>query len=149
MDAEAGASYGVCGRRAPHGECLGIHATQYGWRHEVREPIRQGVKRVYGEYEANVAASLRPRHDHSSQFVSHDFQAELTFLGLESSPSFVGIPEGNGVIKRFFRTLKEQWLRAYDDEEALRQALCEFRDRHNAHWIMQRHGLSHPTTGAR
>ena len=54
--------------------------------------------------------------------------------------------EDNGVIERFFRTLKEQllWLREYDDEEALRQALYDFRNRHNAHWIMQRHGYRTP-----
>lgn len=128
------------------GECLGIHAAKYGSRHEALEPLRQAVKRVYGEYDTNVAAGLRLRHDHGSQYVSHDFQAELTFLGIESSPNFVRSPEGNGVIERFFRTLKEQllWLRAYDDEEALRQALYEFRDRYNRHWIMQRHAYRTP-----
>lgn len=128
------------------GECLGIHAAKYGSRHEALEPIRQAVKRVYGEYDANVATGLLLRHDHGSQFVSHDFQAELTFLGIESSPSFVRSPEGNGVMERFFRTLKEQllWLRDYDDAEALRQVLYEFRDRYNAHWIMQRHAYRTP-----
>jgi len=56
---------------------------------------------------------------------------------MKSLPSFVRSPEGNGVIERFFRTLKDQllWLRYDDDEEALKQALYEFRDRYNAHWI--------------
>jgi transposase InsO family protein len=86
------------------------------------------------------------RHDHGSQYVSHDFQAELTFLGLKSSPRFVRNPEGNGVSERFFRTLKEQllWLQDYDDEEALRAALYEFRDRYNANWILQRHAYRTP-----
>ena len=55
-------------------------------------------------------------------------------------------PEGNEVIERFFRTLKEQLLclRYDDDEEALRQALYEFRDRYNAHWIKQCHGYRTP-----
>jgi putative transposase len=31
-----------------------------------------------------------------SQYVSHHFQAEIRFLGIESSPAFVREPEGNG-----------------------------------------------------
>lgn len=128
------------------GECLGIHAAKYGSRHEALEPIRQAVKRVFGEYKAKVANGLLVRHDHGSQYVSHDFQTELTFLGIESSPSFVRSPEGNGSIERFFRTLKEQllWLRDYTDEEELRQALYTFRDKYNQHWILQRHRYHTP-----
>ncbi len=127
-------------------ECLGIHAAKYGSRHEALEPIRQAVKRVFGAYEANVADGVLVRHDHGSQYVSHDFQAELAFLGLQSSPSFVRSPEGNGVSERFFRTLKEQllWLQDYDDEETLRAALYEFRDRYNTNWILQRHAYRTP-----
>ena len=45
--------------------------------------------------------------------MSDDFQNELTFPGIESSPAFVREPEGNGCIERFLRTLKEQllWVR--------------------------------------
>jgi hypothetical protein len=43
--------------------------------------------------------------------MSDDFQQELTFLGMTSSPSFVREPEGNGVVERFVRTLKENSLR--------------------------------------
>ena len=128
------------------GECLGIHAAKYGTRHEALEPVRQAVKRVYGEYDAGVASGLLLRHDHGSQYVSHDFQAELRFLGIESSPSYVRSPEGNGVVERFFRTLKEQllWQWYYDDEDELREALYAFRDRYNANWILQRHGYRTP-----
>jgi len=128
------------------GECLGIHAAKYGTRHEALEPIRQAVKRVYDEYDVGVASGLLLRHDHGSQYVSHDFQAELRFLGIESSPSYVRSPEGNGVVERFFRTLKEQllWQWYYDDEEDLREALYAFRDRYNANWILQRHGYRTP-----
>ena len=34
------------------------------------------------------------------------FQQEVAFFGIESSPSFVREPEGNGVAERFIRTLK-------------------------------------------
>jgi len=64
---------------------------------------------------------VKIRHDHSSQFVNDDFQAEIAFLGIESSPAFVREPEGNGCIERFFRTRKEQllWLRDFTTLENL------------------------------
>jgi hypothetical protein len=46
--------------------------------------------------------------------MSDDFQNEIAFLGIASSPAFVREPEGNGCIERFFRTRKEQLLRLRD-----------------------------------
>ena len=78
--------------------------------------------------------------------MNHVFQAETRFLGIDSSPSFVRAPEGNGVAERFIRTLKEQLLRVrtFDTVEELRQALLEFKDRSNRHWLLQRHGYATP-----
>jgi hypothetical protein len=39
-----------------------------------------------------VAAGLARRHDHGSNYLSHDFQAEIAFLGIAASPSFVREP---------------------------------------------------------
>ena len=83
--------------------------------------------------------------------MSHAFQQELRFPGIESSPSFVKAPEGNGVAERFIRTLKEQllWVRTFDTVEELRQALLEFKDRFNRHWLLQQAALlCHPNPGA-
>ena len=46
----------------------------------------------------------------------------------------------NGCIERFFRTLKEQllWVRRFRDLDELREALADFRDRYNHHWIIER-----------
>jgi transposase InsO family protein len=83
--------------------------------------------------------------------MSDDFQAEIKFLGIESSPAFVRQPEGNGCIERFFRTLKEQvlWVRRFRDLEELRAALIEFRDRYNNHWILERLDYRTPTQARR
>jgi len=91
-------------------ECVGIHAARHANRFEALEPIRQGVRAAYGSYAAHIASGLLVRHDNGSQYVNRHFQSELAFLGIESSPSFVRSPEGNGCIERFFRTLKEQLL---------------------------------------
>ena len=92
------------------------------------EPIRQGVRERFGTIGEGVARGLRLRHDHGSNYLADDFQQEVAFFGIESSPSFVREPEGNGVAERFIRTLKENllWVRSFDTIEALRLALLAF-----------------------
>lgn len=127
-------------------ECLGIHAARRGTRYEALEPIRQGVSFVFGGYAEKIAVGLKLRHDHGSQFLSDDYQAELRFLGVESSPAFVREPEGNGVSERFIRTLKEQllWIRYFATVEELRLALLEFKDKYNRQWLIEKHGYRTP-----
>jgi putative transposase len=121
-------------------DCLGIHAVKKAHRFEALEPIRQAVREQFGSFSAGVAAGVRLRHDHGSVYMSEDFQNEIRFVGMESSPSYVRQPEGNGCIERFFRTLKEQllWVRNFKNLAELRESLTEFRDRYNHHWIMER-----------
>ena len=70
----------------------------------------------------------------------------MAFLGIESSPSFVRSPEGNGCIERFFRTLKEQvlWIRSFVDAEDVRRAVTEWIRLYNEHWLIERHGHRPP-----
>ncbi len=128
-------------------ECVGIHAALQANRFEALEPIRQGVRRCFGAFGKDVARGLALRHDHGSQYVSHDFQREIAFLGIEGSPAFVRAPEGNGCAERFIRTLKENllWVRSFDTVEELRRALLEFRDTYNAIWLIERHGFRPPS----
>ncbi len=127
-------------------ECVGIHAVKRATRFEALEPLRQGVREHFGGFGPGVAAGLVLRHDHGSQYMSDDFQKEIRFLGMTSSPAFVRQPEGNGCIERFFRTLKEQllWVRRFNDLEQLRQALVMFRDTYNRHWLIERLGFKPP-----
>ena len=86
-------------------ECVGIHASAAATRFEALEPIRQGVRSSFGAFGKDVAKGLKIRHDHGSQYMSKDFQREISFLGATSSPAFVRAPEGNGCAERFIRTL--------------------------------------------
>jgi putative transposase len=128
-------------------ECVGVHAALRATRFEALEPIRQGVRRRFGAFAEDIACGLALRHDHGPQYVSHDFQKELRFLGIESSPAFVRAPEGNGCAERFIRTLKENllWVRTFDTVEELRRALLEFRGAYNATWLIERHGFRPPS----
>jgi putative transposase len=127
-------------------ERLGTHASRGADRFEALEPVRQAVRRCRGGFAEGVAAGIRLRHDHGSQYVSHDFQNELRLLGLESSPAFVREPEGNGCAERFIRTLKENllWVRRFETVEELRLALQRFRETYNRTWIIERHGYRTP-----
>jgi putative transposase len=127
-------------------ECVGLHAARRATRFEALEPIRQGVRERFGGFAQDVAGGLKLRHDHGSQYVAHDFQAEIAFLGIESSPAFVREPEGNGCAERFVRTLKENllWVQPFATVEELRLALLDFRRRYNATWIVERHRYRTP-----
>lgn len=127
-------------------ECVGIHAAHHGDRFEALEPVRQGVRDHFGVLQSAIADGLALRHDHGSVYLSADFQAEIAFLGLTSSPAFVRQPEGNGCIERFFRTLKEQllWVRHFSTIEELRQALLAFKETYNREWLIARLGYRSP-----
>jgi putative transposase len=103
--------------------------------------VRQGVHRCFAAIAPGVARGLKLRHDHSSNYMSGDFQDKIECLGIEASPSFVREPEGNGVAERFIRTLKENrlWVRTFDTIEELRASLVEFATRCNETWLVARH----------
>lgn len=128
-------------------ECVGIHASASGNRFEALEPIRQGVRQHFGGYQQQIAGGLAVRHDHGSAYLADDFQRELHFLGIQSSPSFVREPQGNGCAERFIRLLKENllWVRTFDTIEQLRQALLAFKDLYNSQWILERHDYRTPS----
>jgi putative transposase len=142
-------------------ECVGIHASRRANRFEALEPVKQAVRQHFGAFAKDIATGLQLRHDHGSQYVSHDFQTEIRFLGIESSPAFVRAPEGpvscadippgdrakpDGCAERFIRTLKENllWVRHFATVEELRLALIAFKQTYNQSWIIERHGYKTP-----
>lgn len=127
-------------------EGVGIHAARRATRFEALEPIRQGVRQQVGTVSAGSATGVQVRHEHGSQYMSDDFQAELRFLGMTSSPAFVRAPEGNGVAERFIRTLKEQvlWVRTFQTVEDLRRALHDWLRLYHEQWLVARHGFRSP-----
>ena len=127
-------------------ECVDLHASHRADRFEALEPVKQAVRERFGAFAKGIAHGLALRHDHGSQYVSYHFQAEIRFLGIESSPAFVREPEGNGCAERFIRTLKENllWVRHFATVEELRLALSAFRQTYNQSWIIERHGYRTP-----
>jgi transposase InsO family protein len=125
---------------------VGWHVAKKGDRWAALEPIRQGVREHLGGYSRLIALGLGLRHDWGPQYTAHQFQGELTWLGIRSSPSYVGEPECNGVAERFIRTLKEECLYLHDFQclEEAREVIAEFIERYNRGWILERHGYRSP-----
>ena len=128
------------------GECVGIHCAIRGTRFEALVPIQEAILARFGSVQTGAAVGLSVRHDHGTQYMSKHFQSELRFLGVESSPSFVRQPQGNGVAERFFKTLKEQLLhvRTFDGVDDLYEALKLFQQRYNNAWLVAKHKYKTP-----
>ena len=101
-------------------ECVGVHAALRATRFEALEPLRQGVRHHFSGFGKGIAHGLALRHDHGSQYMAHDFQKELRFLGIESSPAFVRAPASAGSCRPRFATDRP---RAAADGQRLRRAL--------------------------
>jgi len=128
-------------------EVVGWHVAKKGDRWAALEPIRQGVTRRFGRYEAKIAQGLGLRHDWGPQYTANRFLGELKWLGIRSTPAYVGEPECNGVMERWLRTLKEECLYLYDfaDLEEARREIGAFVERYNREWLIERHGHRTPT----
>lgn len=127
-------------------EVVGWHVCKRGDRFAALEPIRQGVQVHLGGVEQEAARGLVVRMDNGPQYLARDFRAELKFLGIEPSPTFVEEPEGNGIVERVIGLLKEQclWGQRFVDLEEAREQIEAFIARYNAHWLIERLGFRSP-----
>ena len=84
----------------------------------------------------------RLRHDYGSAFMAEDFQNQIKAWGMLPSFSFIGQPETNGVIERFFRTFKEQVVhgRIFRTIDGFRDAARDFVLRYNTQWLIEKNG---------
>ena len=99
-----------------------------------------------GGFGKAIALGLGLRHDWGSQYRARQFQAEIKWLGIRSTPAYVGEPECNGIAERFIRTLKEECIYLHDFEtlEEARAVIGTFVERYNNGWLLQRHGYMTP-----
>ena len=99
-----------------------------------------------GGFAKAVAAGLGLRHNWGSQYRAKGFRAEIGWLGIRSTPAYVGEPECNGIAERFLRTLKEEclYLRDFETLEEARKVIGAFIERYNDGWLLQWHGYLTP-----
>ncbi len=129
-------------------ELLGWHIVEVGQgdRFAALEPIKQGLRRIRGFVGKNIGDGIAIRHDWGPQYIAHDFKEELKFFGLRNSPALVHEPQTNGVIERFFKTLKLEclWLENFRDVEHARDVVGRWMETYNTQWLIERHGHRTP-----
>ncbi len=71
---------------------------------------------------------------------------ELTFFGLKNSPALVHEPQTNGVIERFFKTLKMEclWIHDFQNAEHAREIVGPWLELYNTRWLIERHRYKTP-----
>ena len=74
-------------------ECVGWHVCKVGSRFAALDPIAQGLERLYGSLDADVARGLALRMDHGSQYLSDHFLKQIRYWGIHPSFGFVEEPE--------------------------------------------------------
>lgn len=127
-------------------EVVGHHSCKIGDRFAALEPVRQGVTKHFGAIGPDVARGLTLRMDNGPQYTSHDFTNEIKFIGITSSPAFVGEPECNGMAEWFMRVLKEQviWGRRFENLDEAKKAISDFIEEFNRSWQIERLGYCSP-----
>ncbi|MGH7433216.1 MAG: IS3 family transposase [Candidatus Methylomirabilales bacterium] len=113
-------------------ECIGARFARQGRAIEAIDALEQGVLRRYGSFTA-VPPGLRLRHDNGSIFLARRFVGTAQQLAItqEFIPRYS--PEYNGVIERFFRTLKQEcvWLHHFESFEEAERIITAWIDRYN------------------
>jgi putative transposase len=127
-------------------EFVDLHTAAKPTRFKALEPLRRAVRDYCGDFGTGAAARIRNRLDQDLRHMSDDYQAEIAFLSVESSPSFVRQPKCNGCVDRFIRMLKKQllWVRTFENVGELRRAPAKFRKLYNQRRIVQRLGYLTP-----
>lgn len=127
-------------------EALGWHVSKRGTRQEALQAMGMAVRQQFGRLGRDAARGVQLRHDHGSCFMAEDFQNQVWAWGMTPSYAFVGQPETNGVIERFFRTLKEQIVhgRVFQTLDEVRGAVRAFIARYNAEWLVEKNGYLSP-----
>lgn len=121
-------------------ECVGWHVCKRGDRFAALEPISQGLQRIFGSIDKDVARGLSVRMDHGSQYTSDHFIEQLRYWGIADSFAFVGEPQTNGVAERWNRTLKEQAIhgRIFNTVDEVREAVRDFVELYNHQWRIEK-----------
>ena len=63
-------------------ECVGWYVCKVGSRFAALEPIAQGLRRLYGSVDAEVARGLALRMAHGSQYLSDHFLNQIRYWGI-------------------------------------------------------------------
>ena len=81
-------------------DVVGGQVAKKGDRWAAPEPVRRASGPTWAAFGKAIALGLGLRHDWGSQYRARQFQAEIKWLGIRSTPAMVGEPECNGGAER-------------------------------------------------
>jgi transposase InsO family protein len=127
-------------------EVIGHYVSTDGSRFSALEPISQAVTARFGGVGADAARGVSVRTDNGPQYIAQHFTQQVKHWGMAMSYAFRHQPECNGVVERFFRTLKEQVIfgRIFRSAAEVKAAITEFVVRYNGLWRLERLGYQSP-----
>ena len=127
-------------------ECVGARFARQGRAVEAVDALEQGIVQRYGRLR-QVPAGLRLRHDNGSIFLARLFVGTAQQLAITQEFIPRSSPEYNGVIERFFRTLKQEcvWLHHFESFEEAERIIMAWIERYNSERQHSVLGVSHPT----
>jgi putative transposase len=113
-------------------ECVGARFARQGRAVEAVDALEQGLTQCYGSL-TQVSEGLRLRHDNGSIFLARHFVGTVQQLAITQEFIPCASPEYNGVIERFFRTLKQKcvWLHHFESFEEAERTTTAWIDRYN------------------
>ena len=124
-------------------ECVGWHVCKAGSRFAALDPIAQGLERLYGSLDADVARGLALRMDHGSRVpVRPRFLKQIRYSpGIHPSFGFVEEPRNErcarsgGIVRS---RSKRSTAESFRSLEAVRAAVADFVERYNQTWRLEK-----------
>ena len=122
-------------------ECVGWHVCKVGSRFAALEPIAQGLGRLYGSVEADVARGLALRMDHGSQYLSDHFLNQVRYWGIHPSFGFArraGNQRGRRALESHAQGASRSTAGSFDNLAEVRAAVAAFVERYNQCWRLEK-----------
>jgi len=126
-------------------EVAGYCFNRRGRALEATDALDQAVMARYGSREA-VPEGLKLRHDNGSIFLARDYMEGTKYWGITQEYIPRGKPDWNGVVERFFRTLKQEcvWLHHFESFEQAEQIIAQWIEDYNKNRLHSSLGYKTP-----
>jgi len=126
-------------------EIVGYRFDRRGRALEASDALNQAVMSRYGS-KMSVPKGLRLRSDNGSIFLAGLYLKSTEYWGIDQEYTPRGDPDSNGVVERFFRTLKQEcvWLHRFESFEKAEQVIVQWIDRYNTQRLHSSLGYKTP-----
>ena len=126
-------------------EIVGYRFNRRGRALEATDALNQAVIARYGSREG-VPEGINLRHDNGSIFLARDYVASTQYWGIGQEYIPAGKPDWNGVIERFFLTLKQEcvWLHRFESFEHAEIVIAQWIENYNKNRLHSSLGYKTP-----